>query len=221
MLIQKRNVVVVISGVIIFLLAIFVFQTIKMSDVKTHYVSSSFDMAIGGSVQRSVEYADFILYGHYKEHLEQYDMGGGHLGDVYTYQVERSFLGEAEELIKVIIPRSATYNGIVDESPFRVTVGWPSHLKPDYNKKYVVFLGKASPPDLFLSAVVPNHIEIQDNGTTKLSYNRDTVGKSKNEKGDNVIFTLNLSDLSDEISGTNKDQLFEEIIREIDKKGME
>jgi len=217
---QKRNINLIVYGVIILVLAIVVFQMIKTNDSQTHYVSSNFDIAVGGSVERSVEHADYILYGQYKEHLQEHDMGGGHIGDIYSFQVEKSFLGESEKQIEVLIPKSVTYNGIVDESPFRVTVGWPSHIKPDYNKKYVVFLGKASSPDIFLSAVVPNHIEIQDNGTAELSYNKDTAGKTKNEKGDNVVFSLDYNELTDEITGI-KEQLFDEIIREIDKKGTE
>ncbi|WP_232242847.1 hypothetical protein [Paenibacillus sp. GSMTC-2017] len=93
-------------------------------------------------------------------------------------------------------------------------------MKPDFSKRYMLILGYNEEIDFYVSPVVPNHIELNDEQIATLKYNTDAFGTDENDKGDQMFFSVESLDLQedeDRITGLSK-ELFKQFRAEIAKK---
>ena len=197
-----------------------IFQSKNQYEPQTYNVNSYLDMALGGDIEKSVGFASDIVLGHYKSHVRNYHAGSGYWGDIYTFQVEETLLGHAQDEIQVLIPHYRKLSETIDGHLYEADVPLPNFLKPDMSKKYIIMLGYLKDKDIYTSVVVPNHIELDANDLATLKFNPETTAIEKNKRGDQVIFTLESADISpfDKITGLSKDQILHEIKKEIVKK---
>ncbi|AJS59092.1 hypothetical protein [Paenibacillus sp. IHBB 10380] len=180
---------------------------------KTYNVNSYSDYATSGNVKGSVERADYIVTGHYEKFIKDMDLGSQHMGEVYSFKVEDSLLGDVEGSIRVSIANYQIMKQTIEGYDYEAKVGLPNHVKPDFNKKYVLFLRFVEDIDMYGSAVLPNHIELDDSGTATLNYNQITTGEDVNTKGDKAIFSVGEFNIPamDKITGMTQEELFEQI----------
>ncbi|WP_088549893.1 hypothetical protein [Paenibacillus aquistagni] len=197
-----------------------IYQSKNQYEPQTYNVNSYLDMALGGDIEKSVGFARDIVFGHYVKHEEEYHMGSGYWGDIYTFKVEETLLGHAQDEIQVLISHYRKLSETIDGHLYEADVPLPDFVKPDMSKKYIVMLAYLKDRNIYSPAVVPNHIELDANDIATLKFNPETTAIEKNKRGDQVIFTLESADISqfDKITGLSKDQILHEIKKEIVKK---
>lgn len=220
---HKSNPIIIIIVIVVIFIIWILINSRNSYEPQTYNLKTSLDIAIGGSVENSVEYASFIVYGQYTELIKEVSTGGGNYSEIYSFKIEESLLGDASGEIPVVVSSFMTMNETVDDHYYTARVGLPNNIEPVLGNNYLIFLTYVKDYDVYSGSAAPSNIEFDEKGIASLRYNENTSASDKNTKGDQVIFTLDGADFEyyDKISGLTKDDLMNKVKDAIAKKNME
>lgn len=115
-----------------------------------------------------VNNSDYIVYGHYENFIENWNMGDNHLSEVYSFVVDSSFLGDIDGTIEVAIPHTVLLKHTIEGEAYEAKLNLPNYHRPDLNKSYSLFLKKAQTKDVFGPSSVPFQAEVDSSGKVSL-----------------------------------------------------
>jgi hypothetical protein len=188
----------------------------NVSSNSAYKVSSEADYAVSGSIEGLVNFSDYVVTGHYEKFIEDWDMGEKYFSEVYSFVIDSTLYGVLnEKSIKIAIPHYIEMSETIENELYSTILDLPNYSKPDLSKKYVLFLKKFEPKNIYTPASVPFQIEIDGNKKGQLKYNKKTsnskVVKTKNNK--NIEFSFEAIDLgsADKITGLEESEIYSKI----------
>ncbi|WP_238654760.1 hypothetical protein [Paenibacillus piscarius] len=110
-------------------------------------------------------------------------------------------MGDLPQNIPVGIPRLKQVSTVIEGQTYAENFTDPNYVDPNFDSRYILFLKKYQPQDLYTPASLPYHIEMDSSNNVSLQYNRGEI------------------DLSgiDSITGTSADSLINSIQDVIEK----
>ncbi|MFD1927182.1 hypothetical protein ACFSFY_03785 [Sporosarcina siberiensis] len=225
---KSKLVPILIACVVLAIALIFLSKSIfKTEEVTTsaepiiYEVKFSPDYEVNGDVEGIVANSDYIVKGHYEKFVEDWNMGENYLSKIYTFIVDEELAGETGKTIEVAIPHTVYLESNNAGEHVEAELNLPNYNKPDLNKEYVLFLKKLQTKDAYGPASVPFQVEIGSDNIVKLLTNTENTESKKVTRSKSVVhFISERIDLSkiDKISEKNKDELFNEIRKELEVK---
>lgn len=196
--------------------------TQKESAQVTYRVESHADRALAVDVQGLVQNADYIVVGHYDKYEKNWEISTDPYseGDVYNFVIEETLLGNLPQNIPVGIPRLKQVSTVIEGQTYTENFTDPNYVNPEFDSKYILFLKKYEPLNLYTPASLPYHIEIDPSNNVTLKYNGgDEPKQVQINKKEIIEFTNETYDLSniDSITGTSADTL-KKSIKDVIKK---
>ncbi|RUS43575.1 hypothetical protein [Cohnella sp. AR92] len=192
------------------------------NEAKVINVNKSFDYATSGDIEGLVNYADYVVSGHYEKLEKQWDMGGGYVSDVYSFVIDESLNGDLKDTISVAIPQYVTLYADVEGQSYSANLDLPNKTTPTSTSKYILFLKKYEPANIYTPAAVPFQVEISSTGQTALIYNKKISTLKKVETAQKTVVHFNLDNpndgLVDEISGLSEKEILSEITNAVSQK---
>ncbi|WP_310833067.1 hypothetical protein [Paenibacillus pedocola] len=169
-------------------------------------VTSHPDYAVSGDLSGLVGFADYIVTGHYEEFIDNWDMGEKYISDVYQFVIDKVNYGDVSGQIEVAIPHYQQLSTVVEGQQYEAKIDLPNYTQPEKGRKYILFLKKVEPKNIFTPASVPFQIEIDqtNKGTLKFNSNKNTekevLTESRKEK---IVFSIEGVDIEaiDTITG--------------------
>lgn len=180
----------------------------------SYEVNYSPDYAVSGDIPGLVASSDYVVTGHYEKFIENWDMGEQYMSEVYSFVVDESFLGDANDTIHVAVPHYVLLEHAIDGETYEAKLNLPNYSKPNFEKQYVLFLKKAQTKEVFGPASVPFQVEITASDHVTLKANTANPEQTITTKKDNTIhFYSEQIDLAsiDRITGLTMEKLFEEV----------
>ncbi|WP_127531261.1 hypothetical protein [Paenibacillus kobensis] len=227
MTIKGRRTVIIIAVVIV-LLIISILVSRHISTTTRNYsshqvfnVTSHYDYAVSGDLNGLVSFADYIVTGHYDKFQESWNMGEDYYSDVYQFVIDEVNYGDVTGTISVAIPHYQQLSKLVDGQLYTSNIDLPNYTQPSIGQKYVLFLKKYEPKNIFTPAAVPFQIEIDPSSVSKLKYTTKISNKEvKTKSGDTIIFSSEAVDIAsiDKISGLSDQDLKQQISNAVKSK---
>ncbi|QHW34658.1 hypothetical protein GZH47_30275 [Paenibacillus rhizovicinus] len=188
---------------------------------KVYNVTSSADYAVSGTVGGLVNFADYIVTGHYVSFQESWNMGEQYWSEVYRFVIEKADFGHVGGTISVAIPHYRQIDTRIDGETYSVHLDLPNDSQPAIGEQYVLFLKQNQRKDSYGPAAVPFQVEINHAKLAELKYN--TYSKSKELKtktNDTIIFSSESIDVAaiDEISGLSEAEFRQQLSAAIASK---
>ncbi|MHA6531934.1 hypothetical protein [Paenibacillus sp. BAC0078] len=88
------------------------------------------DYAISGDLSGLVGFADYIVTGHYKEFIDNWDMGEKYISDVYQFVIDKVNYGDVSGEIEVAIPHYQQLSTIVEGQQYEADMDLPNYTQP-------------------------------------------------------------------------------------------
>ncbi|MFX3639847.1 MAG: hypothetical protein ACE3L7_14525 [Candidatus Pristimantibacillus sp.] len=224
MMIKKFSILGIIAAGVLLLVAISFNDNKNYSNVKEHQtyqVTSHADYAMAGDIEGLVNFSDYVVTGHYEKLLENWDMGERYYSNVYKFVIDEVNYGEVSGEIEVAIPHFRQLSTIVEDEEYTANVELPNYTQPELGQKFVLFLKKYEPKNIFTPASVPFQIEINKENLSILKFNENNNQQEvRTKNNDSIIFSGEEIDVDsiDKVTGLEKEDLMKQITEAITKK---
>ncbi|AKG36756.1 hypothetical protein [Paenibacillus durus] len=187
-------------------------QKQKEQGAIVYRVESHADRALAVDVEGLVNHSDYIVMGHYDKFEKKWEVSADPYteGDIYNFVVDEIILGEVPQNIPVGIPHYKRVATQIEGKTYSADFTEPNYINPNFDSKYILFLKKYEPLNLYTPASVPYHIEIDSNNKIALKYSNGDDPKQVKINNDEIIeFKPDSYDLSklDKITGKSVDEL--------------
>lgn len=198
-------------------------ETQKDSGQVTYRVESHADRALAVDVEGLVQNADYIVIGHYDKYEKNWEISAAPYseGDIYNFVIEETLMGDLPQNIPVGIPRLKQVSTVIEGQTYAENFTDPNYVDPNFDSRYILFLKKYQPLNLYTPASLPYHIEIDPSNNVTLKYHvGDGPKQVKMNNKEMIEFTNETYDLSniDNITGTSADSLITSIQSVIEKE---
>lgn len=196
---------IIAAGFAILIFGISAFaETQKESGQVTYRVESHADRVLAVDVEGLVQNADYIVIGHYDKYEKNWEISSDPYseGDIYNFVIEEILMGDLPQNIPVGIPRLKQVSTVIEGQSYAENVTDPNYVNPNFDSRYILFLQKYQPLDLYTPASLPYHIEIDRSHNVTLQYNHGEIDLGS----------------IDSITGTSADSLINSIQHAIEKE---
>ncbi|MCI3923516.1 hypothetical protein MO973_25140 [Paenibacillus sp. TRM 82003] len=183
------------------------------------------DRASFGDVKGLVGISDFVVRGHYKDHIQTIrntNEAGTYYseGDTYRFVVEEHLQGSAPAEIEVYVPHFSRHTASANGTEFQADVDEPHYAKPDPSKQYILFLKKVPQTDIYSPSSAPFQIEVGADRNVLLKFAKGEISKTaKANNGASMKFIAEPLEVTDRISGKKLDEVLKQIRTEVITKG--
>lgn len=214
--------IVLITAMALILRSSFAERT-ATDEPETINVISHPDYAVSGDLSGLVGYADYIVTGQYAGFIENWDMGEKYISDVYHFVIDKVNYGNISGEIEVAIPHYQQLSKVIDGQQYEADMDLPNYTQPEIGRKYILFLKKYEPNNIFTPASVPFQIEMDNANIGTLKFNhsnnaeKQVLTASKKEQN---VFSIESEDIEaiDSITGTTLKDLESQITEAVTLK---
>lgn len=215
--------IIILTCILIMCVTIFAKDVFRQDEPIVHKYSSHADRYVASDIQKLVDNADYIIMGQFNNFLENWVMRtepNYKEGEIYSFDIEEQLYGNTPEKIKVVLPHFERLTTEIDSKTYSADIIEPHYSKPDFAKKYILFLKRYE--DVYVPSAVPFILEINNNDTVFFKFNKDGAFKkfdiSKNESLEITGDALHDFEKYDDITGKTKSEILTSIKESLNKK---
>jgi len=214
---------IILTCLLILCTTVFADNQFRQKEPVVYTLSSQADRYIASDIQQLVHNADYILIGKFDTFVEDWVMRtkpNYKEGEVYTFSTEDQLYGSSSEKINVVIPHFKRLTTVIDGKEYTADMIEPHYSKPEFEKKYILFLKKYK--DVYVPSSVPFIIEIDADEQVSLKYNKNCSSKkidiSKHESLEIIDDHLEDFEKNDKVTDRNMSDILNSINESLEKK---